>query len=100
MSFWELFAIDRYQAHFSNRPERGRTAGCWTIPRQCDWEKLVLLRGIKRAYRGPRGRVFVRGVDTGCLLATINEEMGKIGPGPSGCERVSICRYGLANAVR
>jgi len=65
MSFWELFAIDRYQAHFSNRPERGRTAGCWTIPRQCDWEKLVLLRGIKRAYRGPRGRVFVRGVDTG-----------------------------------
>jgi hypothetical protein len=31
----------------------------------------------------PIGQVFVRGVDTGCLLATIDAEIGKIGPGPS-----------------
>ena len=33
----------------------------------------------------PAGRSFVRGVDIGCLLATRDAEIGKIGPGPSGC---------------
>ena len=32
------------------------------------------------AYRGPRGQVFVRGVDTGCLLTTSDDEMGKLAP--------------------
>jgi hypothetical protein len=45
-----------------------------------------LILGVRSdAYRGPRGQVFVRGVDTGCLLATIDDESGKIGPGPLGC---------------
>ena len=34
---------------------------------------------------GPHGQVLVRGVHTGCLLATNDAEIGKIGPSPSGC---------------
>ena len=42
------------------------------------------------AYRGPHGRVLVRGVDTGCLLAMIDDEMREIGPGPKGCGENSV----------
>ncbi len=57
------------------------------------------VRGVRSdAYRGPHGRVLVRGVDTGCLLATIDEEMRKTGPGPKGCganRAIRCCRFRL-----
>jgi hypothetical protein len=37
------------------------------------------------AYRGPQRQVLVAGVDTGCLLATSDDEMRKNGPVPWGC---------------
>ncbi len=33
----------------------------------------------------PTDVLFVRGVDIGCLLATSDNEIGKIGPVPKGC---------------
>ena len=38
----------------------------------------------------PTDGSIVRGVDSGCLLATIDEEIGKMGPGPSGCGEKSV----------
>jgi hypothetical protein len=65
----------------------------------CAGSQFFSIRGVRNdAYRGPRGRVFVRGVDTGCLLATIDEEMRKTGPGLQGCGAnwaIHCCRFRL-----
>jgi hypothetical protein len=62
---------------------------CW--PRVCqhywdggDGSQFFSVLGMRSdAYRGPHGQVLVRGVDTGCLLATNDDELGKIGLVPS-----------------
>ena len=81
----------------------------WLVPRACSHYQdggaggqFFSNQGARSdAYRGPRGQVCVRGVDTGCLLATINDESGKIGPGPSTyTPATKACRRGPGVAAK